>query len=197
VTNLRSVASKSKCTISGLVLTQLMASLATEYLKQDEQETRDVGVSVLVDLRQFFNENLEQLNQAIGTVTVSLPARTFLLWSEKDLENWLPVAQAVASQLQTRMERGEAIRSSESASAPDTIELSNLGVINTPNSTTHLHTCRRFDGYGGVSCMTHTESGSGIIAMDDFHWRRCSIKYHGSRYKRAISWLNYLSSTHS
>lgn len=174
-------------TISGFLVTLLMASLAAEYIDQGHRQERDVGISVLVDLRSYLNTAHKEINQAIGTVTVSLPAiETFSGWSQNN-QQWFVVANQVTSQLRARVERGEAHRCAvalcsghfEAASPEATMELSNLGVCRFSSSlASRLHVSQRFDGYDGASCMIHTESASGVL--------RWTTSYGNNQCKKTI-----------
>lgn len=158
----------------------------------DKSPSRDVSVSVLVDLRPALEEfQLEEIPQAIGTVTVSLPSDVFYgdtddgtdtnVEEKKNVkknnhqQRLLDNAVIVTSQLRERISRGEAIRCAralthgefDKASPSATIELSNLGLCDMTSSslsgTTTMYTAQRFDEYDDVSCMTHTETNTGLM----------------------------------
>lgn len=163
-------------TMSGVFAAVIMHSLAKEYTGE---APRDVGVSMLVDLRPHLGHNEwegAQIPQAHGTVTLIDSCNNNLTStecgdSEARLVNFIiHKALEMTLQLRTRIERGEAHRSALALTAgqfgeagpPATIEMSNLGVCNIPKGS-KLYTAQRFDGYDGVSCLVHSESDTGRL----------------------------------
>jgi hypothetical protein len=169
---------KQKISLTGLLVAIIMKSIATEYYRgnghrgEPQLPSREIGVSVLVDLRPFLlDQNYPELPQAIGTVTLLLPTDDFLETMQEDYSGpLLRHAERLTSQLKQRIRRGEAHRSAlalangnfEAASPPATLELSNLGVCSVPTSTIKIFTAQRFDGYDGVSCMVHSETSPSL-----------------------------------
>jgi hypothetical protein len=158
-----------RVTMTGLLATLIMASIALEYSGEDSN--KEVGVSVLVDLRPFLlDSEAPEIPQAHGTVTLSLSCERIQRHNPLKIDSLLNLAVTVTKQLCNRIERGEAHRSAlaltsgqfESGSPPSTIELSNLGICNFPIS---VYTAQRFDGYSGTSCMVHTEDGNGEMKL--------------------------------
>jgi hypothetical protein len=153
-------------TLTGLIAATILHSIAKE---NKTQTPRDVGVSVLVDLRPLLPsiKDTHEVNQAHGTVTLMDSTDSYLVSSEDStmIENVLTQSIAMTQQLQKRIQRGEAHRSALAATSgrfdeacpPATVELSNLGVCQIPEGAV-LHTAQRYDGYNGVSCMVYSET---------------------------------------
>ena len=215
----KSIVSQYKgCTMSGFLITILMASIATEYQHSRHHHhkntdtgihEKDIGVSVLVDLRQFLSnpsndpnlpgDNADMdMNQAIGTVTVYHSALDILSkWTTRNSR--FGVVAAVTEQLRTRIGRGEAHRSAvalcsgdfaNAASGPATIEWSNIGVCQLPKGTT-MHTCQRFDGYDGVSCLLHGETSTGVLRWVTSMGAESGVSAvrMGHIMKRVVGWM--------
>ena len=174
VTALRLVL-KKKCpagsTISSFLASLLMHAVAEEY---HDKEPKDVGVSMLVDLRPYFQQRddgqgEQEIPQAHGTVTLLESTQNLKKKTTNLLSNILDVSIRMTEQMRHRISRGEAHRSAlavtngyfdERAGPKATMELSNLGVCLIPDGT-QLYTAQRFDGYDGISFMVHSEGNSG------------------------------------
>jgi hypothetical protein len=168
--------------LTGLLVALIMESIAKEYCTTHDPErrepkapvpSREVGVSVMVDLRPSLkNRDVQELPQAIGSVTLLMTEDILETEPPRDDDSSCPLtpllflAERLTSQLQRRIRRGEAHRSALALTAgnfggsspPATVELSNLGVCPVPTPGTELFTAQRFDGYDGVSCMVHSET---------------------------------------
>jgi len=155
-------------TVTGLLAAATMQSLRAEY---KGTESRDIAVSMLVDLRPFI-EIMDEINQAHGTVTLIYSAEKFKAPPVDfdcfdNFDHVLQAADCLTKQLREKILRGEAHRAAlavtngeyEKAGPTATFELSNLGVCEIPMGA-ELFTSQRFDGYDGVSCLVHSESPS-------------------------------------
>ena len=179
--------SRKRISFTGFLAAVLMNSVAIEYYgnsagSQDNRGTtmncsRNIGVSVLVDLRPFLaNQDILKLPLAIGTVTLMLPCEAFLsphraaATTAAAVETLLSHAEMLTLQMQHRIHRGEALRSAlalttgrfDQGSPPATMELSNLGTCPLPSSA-QLYTAQRFDDYDSVSCLVHSESSPALM----------------------------------
>ena len=147
-------------TFSGFLLAILMNAVAIEY---DGEKPKDIGISLLVDLRPYLTRsyNDEQLSQAHGTVTILESTTNLKGFEDEDMWN---LSTNLTQQIRLRVDRGEAHRSAlavtqgefDRAGPAATLEVSNLGVCPVPQGA-QLYTAQRFDGYEGVSCMIHSE----------------------------------------
>ncbi|CAB9514167.1 expressed unknown protein [Seminavis robusta] len=173
VTKLRQVLKQKAegATLSGLFVAVIMQSLAMEYrtIKGNSSPNRDIGVSMLVDLRPYLQrpvEKVEQINAAHGHVTL-IDSTDNIFINNRDNTTSSSIWErsiGMTRQLRARIQRGEAHRAAlafaqgqfDRAGPPATVELSNLGVCQIPDNT-KLYTAQRFDGYDGVSCLIHSE----------------------------------------
>ena len=151
-------------TLSGFLVAVISHAIAMEYTGS---EPKDVGVSMLVDLRPYLQRDysIEDIPQAHGTVTLMESTKKL---KSSNIESLLEASVRFTEQMRTRINRGEAHRAAlavcnghfdHRAGPTGTIEVSNLGVCKIPHGA-KLYTSQRFDGYDGVSFMVHSEGNS-------------------------------------
>ena len=164
-------------TISGFLAAVILQSLAQEY---HGEETRDIAISMLVDLRPYTHHRKDsgEISQLHGSVNLieSTDRLTFKA-SPRTTDAATELARHICElttrmtlQLKCRVERGEAHRNAlahtsgtfDQAAPAATPELSNLGICLLAKGA-KLFTSQRFDGYDGVSCMVHSESSTGCM----------------------------------
>eukprot|EP00730_Choanoeca_flexa_P011663 TRINITY_DN27481_c0_g1_i1.p1 TRINITY_DN27481_c0_g1~~TRINITY_DN27481_c0_g1_i1.p1 ORF type:complete len:402 (+),score=75.20 TRINITY_DN27481_c0_g1_i1:2-1207(+) len=170
----RAAAKASGVKATALIAAVLHLALADVYLADHRDvDTCATSVSILVDMRKFMHEEGEDdfgdYQLAIGTVTVGATVQRADLASPDGL---LRVAKRAQKELTDRLANNEHIAQALALSqgrfdegAPSaTVELSNLGRI-APDTSHRLHLAQRFDGFDGISILTHSQNEGLVLTM--------------------------------
>eukprot|EP00045_Choanoeca_perplexa_P005172 m.43892 g.43892 ORF g.43892 m.43892 type:complete len:395 (-) comp12972_c0_seq1:200-1384(-) len=161
VQQVRRLAKARGCRFTAVLTAALQLSLAdTFFIKHPEATDCGVVISTLVDMRPHLpsSDHPEKYQLAVSTVNLGVTME------RNSMPSLLTAASNAQQQLDARLQNGEHMTQALALSqgrfdegAPSaTLELSNLGPV-FPQGTSHrLHLAQRFDGYDGVSILSHT-----------------------------------------
>jgi hypothetical protein len=171
---------KQSGSLTGLLTVCLQQALGEICLSPKSEGPNRFGTScniatrILVDLRQALGNDVgrdNHISQCFGNVIVG---NTIKLLNDTDGPNiLLELSKSTTLALRSRIARGEANAASLISSEGNfndgqtdhaTFEISNFGIYDVGEDTVVYHT-QRYEGYDGVSILTHSEKIKGVFRL--------------------------------